>query len=102
MARLIKKSSKHTYDDKKEVLIKDLVEVLNRLGFSVRIEKGTFKGGFCLLREQKIFLLNKNLEQDKTINILVRNIAEIGVEGIYLKPNIRELIDKETGSANLL
>ncbi len=76
-------------------MIDELIEVLGKLDFSVRIEKGTFKGGFCLLREQKLFLLNKNLEQDKKINILVKNIAAIGVEGIYLKPNIRDLVDKE-------
>lgn len=95
MARLIK-TTKIIHDEKKDVLIKELIEVLDKLGFSVRIEKGTFKGGFCLLKEEKIFLINKNLDQDKTISILVKNIAEIGVEGIYLKPNIRELVDKET------
>ena len=96
MSKLIKKVSKPVNDDKKEALIDELIEVLDKLGFSVRIEKGIFKGGFCLLREQKLFLLNKNLEQDKKISILVKNIAGIGVEGIYLKPNIRELLDKES------
>lgn len=102
MAKLIKKAPKISHDDKKELLIQDLIEVLAKIGFSVRVEKGVFKGGFCLLREQKIFLLNKNLDQDKKINILVKNIAESGTEDIYLKPNIRELVDKETGNEKLL
>ncbi len=102
MSRVIKKSSKISHDEKKELLIQDLVGVFNKLGYSVRIEKGTFKGNFCLLREQKIFLLNRNLEQDKKIRSLVKNIANIGVEGIYLKPNIRELVDKESESEKLL
>ncbi|MDQ3022729.1 MAG: hypothetical protein M3R36_19520 [Bacteroidota bacterium] len=101
MAKIIKKVSKPVNDEKKEVLIEELIEVLSKLDFSVRIEKGVFKGGFCLLREQKLFLLNKNLEQDKKINILVKNISVIGVEGIYLKPNIRELVDKESESEKL-
>jgi hypothetical protein len=92
---IIKKSPKKETDESKEALIQELIEVLNSIGFSVRVEKGLFKGGFCLLREQKVFLMNKNLEQDKKINILVKNIAEIGTEDIYLKPNIRELLDKE-------
>ncbi len=95
MARIIKKNTKAVIDDKKELLIDDLVDVIEKLGFEVRIEKGTFKGGFCLLREQKVFLINKNLEQDKKINILARNISDIGAEGIYLKPNVRELVEKE-------
>ncbi len=102
MPKVIKKSVPPVNDEKKDSLIKELVEVLDKLGFSVRVEKGSFKGGFCLLREQKIFLLNRNLERDKKINILLKNIAGIGVEGLYLKPNIRDLIDKESGSEKLL
>ncbi len=102
MPKVIKKSVKPVNDEKKDTLIEDLIEVLGKLDFSVRTEKGAFKGGFCLLRDQKLFLLNKNLEQDKKINILVKNIAGIGVEGIYLKPNIRELVDRESGNEKLL
>ena len=102
MSRIIKKTVKPAGDEKKDVLINELTEVLGKLGYSVRIEKGVFKGGFCLLRDQKLFLLNKNLEPDKKINILVKNIAVIGVEGIFLKPNIRELVERESESGKLL
>ncbi|MEO6694222.1 MAG: hypothetical protein ABIY50_08140 [Ignavibacteria bacterium] len=95
MSRLIKKQAPTVVDEKKDILIDELIDILDKLGYSVRVEKGTFKGGYCLLREQKIFLLNRNLEQDKKINILIKNISGIGVEGMYLKPNIRDLIDKE-------
>lgn len=90
---LIKKQPVKKTDEKKDVTINELIELLNNMGYRVRIEKGTFKGGFCLLREEKIFLLKKDLEQDKKISILASNIAEIGVEDIFIKPNIRELIE---------
>ena len=90
---LIKKAKVIKTDDKKDVTINELIELLNTMGYRVRIEKGAFKGGFCLLREEKIFLLKKDLEQDRKINILARNIYEIGVEDIFIKPNLRELID---------
>ncbi len=90
---LIKKQSVKKTDEKKDVIINELIELLNNMGYRVRIEKGTFKGGFCLLREEKIFLLKKDLEQDKKISVLASNIAEIGVEDIFIKPNIRELIE---------
>jgi len=101
MSKIIKKTPKPVFDEKKDSLIDELIEIMNKLGLSVRTEKGIFKGGFCLLREQKLFLLNKNLEQDKKINILVKSIASIGVEGIYLKPNIRELVDRESETEKL-
>lgn len=102
MSKIIKKNVKPVFNEKKDALIDELIEVLDKLGFSVRIEKGVFKGGFCLLRDQKLFLLNKNLEQDKKINILVKNISSIGVEGIFLKPMIRELVEKESGTDKLI
>lgn len=101
MSKVIKKATRQVNDEKKDDLIDELTDVMNKLGFTVRVEKGTFKGGFCLLREQKLFLMNKNLEQDKKINLLSKNIASIGVEGIYLKPNVRELIEKEDAGKNL-
>ena len=90
---LIKKQPVKKTDEKKDVTINELIELLNNMGYRVRIEKGSFKGGFCLLREEKIFLLKKDLEQDKKISVLASNIAEIGVEDIFIKPNIRELIE---------
>lgn len=102
MAKLIKKAPKAVNDEKKDRLIQELLEVLNRLGLSVRIEKGVFKGGFCLLREQKIFLLNKNLDQDRKISILLRQISESGTDDIFLKPQIGEMIEKESGADKLL
>ena len=95
MSRIIRKNQKAKTDEKKEALIDELIEVIGKLGFEVRIEKGTFRGGFCLLREQKLFLLNKNLDQDKVISILARSISGLGTEGIYLKPNLRELVERE-------
>lgn len=74
-------------------MIQDLIRIYEKLNFNVRIEKGTFKGGFCLLKDQKLFLLNKNIDQDKKINFLVKNLTLLGTEDIYIKPNIRALID---------
>lgn len=102
MSKVIKKSAKSVPDDKKDSLIEELIKVMETLGLDVRIEKGTFRGGYCLLREQKLFLMNKNLEQDKKISLLARNIAKLGTEGIYLRPNIRELIEKEDPEKKLL
>lgn len=96
--RVIKKASVDVIDKNKDFLIEELLEVFHKVNYTVRIEKGFFKGGFCLLREQKLFLLNKNLSQDKKILFLVKNLAEIGVDDIFLKPNIREMIDNEKGS----
>ncbi|MBN1634662.1 MAG: hypothetical protein JW917_10900 [Ignavibacteria bacterium] len=96
MARVIRKIQSKTPDEKKETLIRELIEIYGKIGFKVRTEKGNFKGGFCLLREQKILLLNKNLSQEKKIGFLLKNLSELNTEEIYIKPAIRELIDNQS------
>jgi hypothetical protein len=93
MKQLIKKNILKI-DKDKDIIISELVEVLHNLGYNVRFDKGVFKGGFCLLREEKLFLINKNFEQDKKISLLAKNINDIGTEGIYLKPNIRDILER--------
>jgi hypothetical protein len=93
--KVIKKAPKKQIDPKKEEIINELIEAFGKLEFAVRIEKCRFKGGFCLLRTDRIFLLNKDLEQDKKITYLARNLASIGIDKVFIKPNLRELIEKE-------
>jgi len=96
LARVIRKIQVKPPDEKKEIIINELIEVFEKIGYQVRNEKGNFKGGFCLLREQKVLLLNKNLVQDKKIGFLLKNISELNTENIFIKPAIRAMIDKQS------
>ncbi len=96
MARVIRKQPVKQLDEKKEALILEIIEIYNSIDYTVRIEKGLFKGGFCLLKEKRLFLLNKNLDQDKKINFLLKNLSELNTENIFIKPNIREMMDNAT------
>lgn len=96
MGRVIRKPREKRADEKKEQLIKELIALYEQLGFTARIEKGFFKDGFCLLRNQKILLLNKNLEQDKKIKFLIQNLTELPIDNIFIKPGLRELIENRT------
>ena len=97
MSKVIKKAAVKQTDEKQELLVDELIEVYKNIGYDVRVEKGSFKGGFCLLREQKLFLLNKNIETIKKINFLARNLSEIGIEDVFVKPELREIIERESG-----
>jgi len=96
MSKVIKKASVKQVDEKQEIIIGELIELFKNIGYEVRVEKGSFKGGFCLLREQKLFLLNKNIEPVKKINFLARNLSELGIENIFVKPELREIIERES------
>jgi hypothetical protein len=48
-----------------------LEEMIAESDYVLRYEKGTFKSGYCLLREQKIMIVNKFFTTDGKINALL-------------------------------
>jgi hypothetical protein len=42
-----------------EEIMQDLKALASQLGAEVRFEKGDFKGGYCLLKENKVIVINK-------------------------------------------
>lgn len=83
-----------------KLVLAELEEVVQRLGFSIRYEKGNFEGGYCLLKELKLFVINSRNEPEKRITIIARNLKEIGVDEIFIKPHLRELIESESAKKN--
>ncbi len=79
----------------KQVLA-ELEDVVTRLGFKVRYEKGNFEGGYCILKESKLFVINTRTEPERRVAIISKGLKEIGIEQIFIKPQIREIIINET------
>lgn len=77
-----------------EEIIQDLRSVADQLGASIRFEKGDFKGGYCLLKESKVIVINKNANLQRKAMILSVALKELGVDEIYLNPKLRELIEE--------
>lgn len=77
-----------------EEIIQDLRSIASQLGASIRFEKGDFKGGYCLLKESKVIVINKNANLQRKAMILSAALKELGVDEIYLNPKLRELIEE--------
>jgi hypothetical protein len=77
-----------------EEVIQDLKAVALQLGAEVRFEKGDFKGGYCLLKENKVIVINKFANLQRKVMILSMALKELGVDNIYLNPRVREIIDE--------
>ena len=92
---MINKKKKAVAPEVKQILA-ELEEVVQKLGFTVRYEKGNFEGGYCLLKESRLFVINSRNEPEKRIGIIARNLKEIGVDDIFIKPHLRELIESES------
>lgn len=89
------KKKKQVNPEHKQVLL-ELEDIVQRIGYKVRYEKGDFEGGYCIIKESQLFVINSRNDVEKRISIISRNLKELGVDGIYIKPGIREIIEKET------
>jgi hypothetical protein len=79
-----------------EQIIDELKQVASQLGVSVRFEKGDFKGGFCIVKENKIIVINKFANTQRKAAILATALKELGIDDIYINPRLREIIDEMT------
>jgi hypothetical protein len=77
-----------------EDIIQDLKALALQLGAEVRFEKGDFKGGYCLLKENKVIVINKMMNLQRKVMILSAALKELGIDQIYLNPRMREIIDE--------
>ncbi|MGA8265023.1 MAG: hypothetical protein WB779_11320 [Ignavibacteriaceae bacterium] len=77
-----------------EEIIQDLKALAAQLGAEVRFEKGDFKGGYCLLKENKVIVINKMANLQRKVMILSMALKELGIDEMYLTPRMREIIDE--------
>jgi hypothetical protein len=80
---------------KREELMQELQGVAMQLGVTIRYERGDFEGGYCVLKEQKLLLVNRRLLPLRKSAVLALALHEIGLENVFLKPAVREYIEDE-------
>jgi len=76
-------------------LLQDLESVAGQLGVRLRFEKGDFEGGYCILKEQKLLVVNKRLPDAKKASSVAVGLAQYGIDDTFLKPNLRQYIEDE-------
>lgn len=81
---------------KHEELVLELQDVARQLGITVRFDQGNFEGGYCILKAQKLLLINRRLVPVRKASVLATALREIGLENVFLKPAIRAYIEDET------
>jgi hypothetical protein len=84
---------------KHEELITELQGLADQLGVTVRYERGDFEGGYCVLREKRLLLINRRLGPSRKAALLAVAMQEIGLDNVYLKPVLRAYIEDEVAKA---
>jgi hypothetical protein len=77
-----------------ETLLQDLKQIALEMGAKVRFERGDFKGGYCILKEDRTIVINKLSTFQRKVIILTNALKELGVNEVYLPPKLREIIEE--------
>lgn len=77
-----------------EALMQDLKSLANEMGATVRFERGDFKGGYCILKESKVVVINKLATLQRKVMTLAAALNELGIDKVYLTPKLREIIEE--------
>ena len=76
---------------KPTIVFQEFEQIAEKLGIRIVLEKGDFKGGFCLLEEEHIIVINSMIEE---VAIVVGNVdsylnpipGEFGLSAAYPNP----------------
>lgn len=64
-----------------------LQNILKTQGYRIRYEKGNFHGGYCLVMQQKVILINKFHPLESKINAMAEIIRELAFDDSELSPD---------------
>ncbi len=80
---------------KHEDLMQELQSAAAQIGVTIRFERGDFEGGYCILRDEKLLLINKRLMPTRKASVLATALHGIGLDNVYLKPAVRAFVEDE-------
>jgi hypothetical protein len=77
-----------------ELFLDELKKLAAEMGARVRFERGDFQGGYCILNESRVIVINKLSTTQRKVMILSAALKELGIDEVYLPPRLREFIDE--------
>ena len=86
---------------KSTAVLQEFEQIAEELGICIMQERGNFNGGYCLLEEKRIIVINKQKPLEQRIRALAHAFSRLDTSQIYLKPIIREMIETEYNSPQL-
>jgi hypothetical protein len=80
------KMSKHTQQK--------LQEILKAQAYTVRYEKGNFQGGYCVVQDKKMIIINKFHPLEGKVSTLIEIIKDLEIDEAALTPDQVKWIQK--------
>lgn len=72
----------------------ELEQLVEQAGYTIRKEKGTFRGDSCVMEGEKLVVLNKKKPEQQQVGLLARVLKDQPLRDIYIKPAVRRQLDE--------
>jgi len=79
---------------KTEKLLLELEQLVEQAGYTIRKEKGTFRGDSCIVEGEKLVVLNKKKPEQQQVGLLARVLKDRELQDIYIKPVVRKNLEE--------
>lgn len=79
---------------KPDKLLLELEQILEQAGYTLRKERGSFRGDECIIEGQKLVVVNKNKPIESQLGTMGRVLGEIDLTGVYIKPAVRRNLEE--------
>lgn len=75
---------------KVEKLILELESLCEKSGYTIRKERGTFRGDQCIFEGDKLIVINKNKPPESQAAIMAKVLRNLNPDEIFIKPAVRK------------
>ena len=79
---------------KPEKLLLELESIIEKSGYRLRKERGSFKGADCIIEGDKLIVVNKNKPIEVQLGTIAKFLSEINLTETYIKPGVRKQLEK--------
>ena len=75
------------------LLLQELEELAERLGWEIRYEKGDFQSDSCQKDNQRLIIIQKGTSESERATHLARILGQEELNGVFLLPRVRDFLD---------
>ncbi|MEX0647006.1 MAG: hypothetical protein WEA56_05050 [Balneolaceae bacterium] len=79
---------------KTEKLILELESLCEKGGYTIRKERGSFRGDQCIIEGDKLIVINKNKPPESQAAIMAQVLKEVNPDETYIKPAVRKKLEE--------
>lgn len=73
-----------------EKLLLELESLCEKAGYTIRKERGSFRGDQCIIEGEKLVVINKNKPAESQAAILAKVLRNLNPDEIFIKPAVRK------------